>query len=137
MRILQGRQVTRLRRQTKGNFMKDIKIKDNAIAFENGDWVLVSGVDRVIQHIGTALKTLKGDWLLNYRKGINYPDNLKEMNDAVLKAEIKTAVREVDGVENIKKFNYKRKQQKINAYIKAQIDGEEQDISEELNYDGY
>lgn len=116
--------------------MKDLKIKDNAIDFENGDWVLVGGIDRVVQHIRTALRMLKGDWLLNYRKGINFFDNLKDMDDATLKAEIKTAVREVYGVENIKKFNFKREKQKIKVFILPQIDGEERTVTEDLSYGG-
>lgn len=114
--------------------MKDLKIDDNGIVFKNGDWVLVEGQARVIQHVRTALRTLKNDWLLDYRKGINYFDALKAGNDLLLKADTKLAVRDVVGVEKITKFDFKRKGQKITEIIGIQAEGENSVVTEGINY---
>lgn len=110
--------------------MKDLKILNGAIDFQNGDWVLVNGINRTIQHIKVALKTLKNDWILDYRKGVNYFDNLKALDDETLKAEVKRAVREVNGVDKITKFNFERKGTNISIKITVLIGGEPQTITE-------
>lgn len=86
--------------------MKDIKY-DEDLVFEDGDLVLVDGRDRVMQHVVTGLKILKGDWLLDYRKGINYFTGLKAY-PKILKAEIKNAILEVDGVDMVRDYIFKR-----------------------------
>lgn len=86
--------------------MKDIKY-DVDLTFEDGDLVLVDGRDRVMQHVVTGLKILKGDWLLDYRKGINYFTGLKAY-PKILKAEIKNAILEVDGVDMVRDYIFKR-----------------------------
>lgn len=86
--------------------MKDIKY-DEDLVFEDGDLVLVDGRDRVMQHVVTGLKILKGDWLLDYRKGINYFTGLKAY-PKILKAEIKNAILEVDGVQMVRDYIFKR-----------------------------
>lgn len=114
--------------------MKDIKISNDGLAFENGDLVLIDGVDRVVQNIWVALRTLKNDWLLNHTKGINYFNHLKSLDDVSLRAEIKTAVREVVGVEKITRFEFKRQGTIIKIRIGVQIYGENRIISGDLNY---
>lgn len=110
--------------------MKDLKLNDKGIVFKDGDWELVIGRDRVVQQVIIALRTLKNDWLLDYRKGINYFPALKSGNDALLKADTKQAVRDVVGVEKITRFDFRRKAQKISETISIQTDGENVTINE-------
>lgn len=86
--------------------MKDIKY-DVDLTFEDGDLVLIDGKERVMQHVVTGLRLLKGDWLLDYRKGINYFTGLKAY-PKILKAEIKNAILEVDGVDMVRDYIFKR-----------------------------
>ena len=109
--------------------MKDIKL-NNELVFENGDFVLVDKVDRILQQIKVALYTLPNDWFLDWRKGIDYGGLLKALMDSVLKAKIKKAVREVDGVEQITLFDFSRKGVIISVKIGVQIEDQEYTIIE-------
>ena len=86
--------------------MKDIAY-DGDLIFEDGDFALVDGRERVMQHVVTGLRILKGDWFLDYRKGINYFTGLKAY-PKILKAEIKNAILEVDGVTMVRDYQFKR-----------------------------
>lgn len=116
--------------------MKDLKIDEKGIVFKNGDWILVGGVERIIQNIRVALRTFINEWLLDYRKGINYPDKLKALDDDGLQAQIKTAVREVRGVERIRRFSFNREKTVIFIDIAVVIDGDEYPVSESVSYGG-
>ena len=74
---------------------------------KDGDLSLVDGVERVVQQIKTGLKILRGDWFLDYRVGIDFFNNMKA-NPQLLKAEIKQAIKEVWGVQNIKDYKFKQ-----------------------------
>lgn len=109
--------------------MKDIKY-DVDLVFEDGDLVLVDGRDRVMQHVVTGLKILKGDWLLDYRKGINYFTGLKAY-PKILKAEIKNAILEVDGVQMVRDYIFKRVGDVFNVSATVIIDNTEFYLNEE------
>jgi hypothetical protein len=113
--------------------MKDLKIKEGAILFKNGDWVLVDKANRIIQNAIVALRTVKNDWLLDYRKGINYFDRLKAGQFDLLQSEIKLAVREVKGVDSITKFSFSKTNEKITINITVMVSGDEYNITEGLN----
>lgn len=87
--------------------MTDIKIEDNTLPFENGDLQMVNNVDRIIQHIGTGLYMLKGDWVLDYTQGIDYLSGLKKYPN-VLRAEVKNAISTVDGIDRVTQFDMTR-----------------------------
>jgi hypothetical protein len=113
--------------------MKDIMLKNkNELAFENGDFVTVSKQYRVVQQIYIALRTLPNDWYLDYRKGIDYGGLLKSLNDPLLKAKIRQAVKEVDGVDEITKFDFFRKDNIIYVKIGFAYQGEEFTVTEGL-----
>lgn len=86
--------------------MKDVALENNHLVLKNGDLKLTDGSNRIIQHISTGLKILKGDWYLDYRAGIDYLNGIKAY-PKILKAEIKNAILEVDGVTGIREYNFK------------------------------
>lgn len=110
--------------------MKDITYDGNNLIFKDGDLALVQGKDRVCQHVVTGLKILKGDWWLDFRKGIDYITGLKAF-PRILKAEIKNAILEVLGVELVKDYEFKRVVDKYNVSATVLIDNEEFYINEE------
>lgn len=112
--------------------MKDVEYNGNELVFENGDLSLVSGKDRVCQHVVTGLKILKGDWFLDYRKGIDYINGLKAYPN-ILKAEIKTAIQEVFGVDNVRDYEFRRVIDKYKVNATVLIDNQEYYLSEEYS----
>lgn len=86
--------------------MRDLKITDdNRISFKNGDFELIDGENRMKQQIQVGLKILKNDWILDWRKGINYIGGLRAYPD-ILKAQIKSAIQEVSGVDRVLKYEF-------------------------------
>lgn len=83
--------------------MKDIALKDGHLVLENGDLKLVDGIERVAQQVVVGLKILKGDWFLDYRAGIDYINGLKAY-PKILKSEIKKAIKEVVGVQEVRDY---------------------------------
>jgi hypothetical protein len=82
---------------------KDIKIIGNNLVMQNGDFVLVDKIDKILQQCRVGLQILIGEWVLDYRKGINYPAGLKK-NTNILKAQIKNALLDVEGIDQV--LNY-------------------------------
>lgn len=86
--------------------MKDLKLTDNnRISFKNGDFETIEGENRIKQHIKTGIKILLGDWILDYRKGVDIIGGLRAYPD-ILKAQIKSAINEVFGVDRVLKFSF-------------------------------
>ena len=110
--------------------MKDIAYNGSNLIFNDGDLVLTEGRDRVMQQVVTGLRILKGDWLLDYRKGINYFTGLKAY-PKILKAEIKNAILEVDGVELVKDYQFQRVGDIYKVSAVVVIDNEEYYLNEE------
>lgn len=112
--------------------MKDIAYNGENLVFENGDLVLVNGKERVLQHVLTALKIMKGDWYLDYRAGIDYINGLKAY-PRILKAEIKKAILEVDGVDMVRDYTFNRVGDKYNVSATVIIDNEEFYLNEDYS----
>lgn len=110
--------------------MKDIEYKDGHLVLRDGDWGLVEGKDRVVQHLNTGLKILKGDWFLDYRKGIDYFNNLKAY-PKLLKAEIKEAIKEVYGVQAVKNYSFKKVRDSYLVSATVLVNNQEFYVSEE------
>lgn len=86
--------------------MKDLKLTDNnRISFKYGDFETIERENRLKQQISTGLNILKRDWILDYRKGIDYIGGLRAYPD-ILKAQIKTAINEVFGVDRVLKYEF-------------------------------
>ena len=113
--------------------MKDIKLDENGnVVFAGSDFALVDGVDRVLQHAKVAHFIFKNDWLLDYRVGIDHFKNLKENADGREKAEIKTALKNVKGIDRIISLTYERKNNRINVQEEVSIDDDRYTITEGL-----
>lgn len=86
------------------NKIMDIMLNtsNNSLVWENGDLKLVDGLALIKQHILTALYTLKGDWLLDYEKGIDYPRGFR--NEAFMLNDVRKQISGVDGVISVKKL---------------------------------
>lgn len=110
--------------------MKDIAYSNGHLILKDGDFQLVEGKDRVIQHLFTGLKILKGDWFLDYRKGIDYFNNLKAF-PKLLKAEIKDAIKEVYGVQSVRDYKFKQVGDKYQVSATVLVDNQEYYINEE------
>lgn len=108
--------------------MKDIKLTDDLV-FENGDLKLVDGADRVVQQIKVGLKILKGDWFLDYRKGIDYFNGMKKYEN-IMSAEIKKAIQEVVDVDSVKNYSFKKSIDKYNVVANVSINNRLYKISE-------
>lgn len=87
--------------------MKDLKLTDeNRIYFANNEFLTVDGEERIKQQISkTGLKLLLGDWILDYRKGIDYIGGLRAYPQ-ILKSQIKAAIGEVWGVNKVLSFSF-------------------------------
>lgn len=103
--------------------MKDLKNNGDNLVFENGDLALVDGKDRVQQQVIVGLKILKGDWYLDYRKGIDYINGLKAYPN-LLKTEIKEAIKEVLDVENVLDYTFKRSGRNYDVSAKVLVNNE-------------
>ena len=111
--------------------MKDLKLTDdNRLSLVNGDLQTVDGEERIKQQIAkTGLKLLLGDWILDYRKGIDYIGGLRAYVN-ILKAQIKSAIEQVQGVDRGLKFSfddsgevYKVKATVMSGYGQFEVEG--------------
>lgn len=109
--------------------MKDIEYNGKNLALKDGDLALVDKKDRVIQQVITGLKILKGDWFLDYRKGIDYIGGLKAF-PKILKSEIKRAILEVDGVDTVKDYQFRINNQQYFVSATVIIDSMEYYLNE-------
>lgn len=111
--------------------MKDLKLTDdNRIAFKNGDFETVEGEERIKQQIKTGIKIMLGDWILDYRKGVDIIGGLRAYKN-ILKAQIKSAIQEVFGVDRVLKFSfddstevYKVKVTVMSGFEQFEVEGE-------------
>ena len=96
--------------------MTDISINQNHLEITNGDFVAVSDIDEIKQHIIVALNTFYGDWILNRNKGIDYAYGFKHPD--FMEIEIKKQILEVDKVQSINNFklNFDRNTLALNVY---------------------
>ena len=94
--------------------MKDLKLNGNKLDWLNGDLAQVEGLELIKQHILTGLYTLKGDWLLDYTVGIDFPRNMKD--EIFWKHDIKKVILSTEGVNQIKSFDLKKENQRISVY---------------------
>lgn len=115
--------------------MKDIKITDdNRLEMKNGDFVLVDGVDRVKQHIKTAVTgILPGTWLLDAKAGVDYFSGMAAYT-SILKAQIKNAIRDVWGVSLLKNFVFDDSTQVYNVSGTVLVDNENLNFNEDITW---
>ena len=112
--------------------MKDIAYNGSQLLFQHGDFIVVDGRDRVMQQVITGLKILLGDWFLDYRKGIDYINGLKAY-PKILKAQIKKAILEVDGVDGVRDYVFERVVDKYKVSATVLIENKEYYLNEEYS----
>lgn len=88
----------------------DVKIgDDNVVVFENGDLVLVSGLDAIVQGCRIVLQMFQGEWFLNLDVGIPYWQSILGQKPAVAIAAARIFFRReleaVEGVERVTKLD--------------------------------
>lgn len=93
----------------------DLKVDPQTgdLVVENGDWVVVEGLDAMVQQITIALRTFRGEWFRNNQVGIPYfeandPDAKaifdKQTSQEDIEAILKTAILGVPGVLGLSAF---------------------------------
>lgn len=111
----------------------DIKIENGHLNLEDGDLVLVRGVNRIIQHIRTGLYILVGDWQLDSSIGISYFTGMRAYPE-ILSAQIKRSINIVDGVDTVLKYNfYQDENNIINVSSSVKVGNSEIAVNEQLN----
>ena len=116
--------------------MKDFKITEtNGLNFQNGDFELISQKERIIQHVKTALYTFKAEWILDKKRGIDYPSGLKNMN--FLEYEIRSQILQVEGVTSISNYSQNFDKTSLSVQIDATLITKygELQISEQIGKD--
>ena len=98
--------------------MTDIKMEKDRLPMQNGDFILINGIDEVKQHIIVALNTMYTDWILDPTRGIDYAYGLR--NTEFLEHDVKSQISQVKGVQSIDDFNltFDRKTQTVNITAK-------------------
>lgn len=86
----------------------DFKMDENGdIAIENGDFVLISGVDATVQFLIQSLRLFLSEWFLDETKGFPYFDEVfvKNPNPVALESLFKTYILDLPGVEELLSFS--------------------------------
>ena len=101
--------------------MRDLKIENNRLVWNNGDLQMVEGLELIKQQILVGLYTLLGEWLLDYTVGIDFERNMRD--DVFWQHDIKKVILSTDGVRKIEKLSVIKERQNINitAFIKTEL----------------
>lgn len=83
--------------------MTDIKMDNHTLPIVDGDFVLTDGVEEIKQHIIVALNTFYTDWLLDYTKGIDYTNGMRNLD--FLQHDCKNQILGVNGVTGLINFS--------------------------------
>lgn len=99
--------------------MTDIKMENNRLVMQDGDFVLVDGIDEIKQHIIVALNTFYNDWLLDYTRGIDYATGMR--NTEFLEHDVKKQLQGVKDVQSVDNFTLMFDRSDLKIKITAQI----------------
>lgn len=99
--------------------MTDIKIENNRLAMQDGDLVLVEGIDEIKQHVIVALNTFYKDWLLDSSKGIDYARGIR--NTEFLEHDVKKQIQGVKDVQSVNDFILEFDRKNLSIKISANI----------------
>lgn len=100
--------------------MADLKLDANGdLAIENGDLVIIDGVDAVAQNIEVRLRFFKEEWFLDTRLGMPYYEKIlgKKPRLNLLKSIFRKAILTTPGMIRIDDFqiDYEGVERKINV----------------------
>src|SRR5687767_14640953 len=86
----------------------DIKI-DSAgdLVIEDGDLVLVDGIEAIAQHIRIRLRFFRGEWFIDQRLGIPFYQSIlvKNPNLDIVRAILREAIIETPGVVSVPRLD--------------------------------
>ncbi len=82
--------------------MIDIMSDGSHFKFQKGDFLAVKGVEKVKQHIITALNTFYSDWHLDSDKGFDLANGLRNLS--LLETDIRRQILEVENVISLRNF---------------------------------
>ena len=99
--------------------MSDLQITDDGLGREDNNFIIINGVEKVRQHIVTALNTFYTDWILDCTKGIDYALGLRNME--FLEYDVKRQLKEVEDVESVNDFSMDFDRETLTVNISAQI----------------
>ena len=107
--------------------MIDILSDGKNFTMQDGDFAVVEGVEKVKQHIITALNTFYSDWIIDKEKGIDFVNGLR--NTDLLDADIHKQILEIKDVLGISYFRLSYDTSTHTVEISANIQTEYGDIS--------
>ena len=107
--------------------MIDILSNGENFIMQDGDFATVEGVEKVKQHIITALNTFYSDWIIDKEKGIDFVNGLK--NTDLLDADARKQILEIKDVLGISYFCLSFNKSTLTVDISATIQTEYGDIS--------
>ena len=106
--------------------LSDLKIdlSSGDLAIENGDLVLVSGADELVQLLRTRLLWFYGEYKFNTSLGVRYFEDILVKNPNVPNIEtlLKNVIAETDGVNKITSFRMDYNAQQRTASISFEVD---------------
>lgn len=86
--------------------MQDLKLNTTTwdVAIENGDFVLVDGLEALKQKVAISLKMFKGEWFLDQRQGMPWLQEIlgrKFSNYSSIAGLLRNAILKIDGVDSV------------------------------------
>lgn len=106
--------------------LSDLKIdlSSGDLAIENGDLVLVSGADELVQLLRTRLLWFYGEYKFNTSLGVRYFEDILVKNPNIPNIEtlLKNVIAETDGVNKIASFQMDYNAQQRTASISFVVD---------------
>ena len=99
--------------------MTDLMTKNKGLQISEGDFVTVSNIEEIKQHVIVALNTFKRDWILNRQKGIDYAGGFR--NSYFLEKDIRQQILGVNNVKSLDNFSMGFDKQTLAITVTATI----------------
>lgn len=80
---------------------------DGDLVIENGEVIMITGVDEIAQFVGQKLKTILGEWFLDVRLGLPYFDKIltKRVKPAIIEQIFIAEIVSTPGILNLLEFD--------------------------------
>lgn len=81
----------------------DIKLSGDSLVIENGDLVLVDGIEAIAQHLRIRLRFFRGEWFADQRIGLPFYESIfvKRPNLNIIRSILREAILETPGIVGI------------------------------------
>jgi phage baseplate assembly protein W len=107
--------------------LKDLKLIDGDLAFENGDFPIIDGKEEIQQCIGIVLGTNKGECFWNPELGIRFLNLVEKPTDEKIRNEILDGLSQEDRIDTLEDVQITRdtaKRRLIISFISNLTNGE-------------